>query len=589
MVYNILEVANTHGGNFEYMISLIDEFKEFDQNTGIKFQPFKYNEIALPDFSWYHVYKELFFSSEQWAKIISKASKHKDIWIDVFDIYSIKIIKENFDKIYGFKFQASVLFNKDVITELSKLNLVNKKIILNISGYEIIEIKKLVSKFKLLFGKAEILLQIGFQGYPTKIDDSGLAKVKIIKSKFDNQLVFADHIDAELEDALWLPVIANILGVNIIEKHVKHSMLHTKYDYYSSLAIDRYKDYIKILNRYNLLSSMDFITNEEKVYLKKSDQIPILKINKHKGELLCWDDFNFKRTDEIGLNTRELEKMLTNGYYLAVNKLKDDTITKQDINKATIATIIAVRLKSSRLEKKALKKIGKLSSIEYCVKNALKFENVNHTIIATSNLDQDQELENYTYGEQVLFHRGDPDDVIKRYLDIIRELKINVIVRVTGDMPFISNDILQILLKSHFKTGADYTVAREAAVGTNLEIINAVALEEVQEHFPNADYSEYMTWYFQNNPEHFKLNFVDLPKNLIRDYRLTLDYEEDLIMFNKINDYFEENKLDYNINSLFDFLDKNDDVSTINSKLTLKYKTDKELIETLNKVTKIPT
>ncbi|MCB0460967.1 MAG: hypothetical protein KDC74_13270, partial [Flavobacteriaceae bacterium] len=90
MVYNILEVANTHGGNFEYMISLIDEFKEFDQNTGIKFQPFKYNEIALPDFSWYHVYKELFFSSEQWAKIISKASKHKDIWIDVFDIYSIK-------------------------------------------------------------------------------------------------------------------------------------------------------------------------------------------------------------------------------------------------------------------------------------------------------------------------------------------------------------------------------------------------------------------------------------------------------------------------------------------------------------------
>lgn len=587
MVYNILEVANTHGGNFDYMISLVDDFKEFDQNTGIKFQPFKYDEIALPDFSWYHVYEDLFFSPKQWENIITNAANHKDIWIDVFDAYSIEIIKENFDKIYGFKLQASVLYNKNVIAKLSKLNLENKKIILNISGYEIIEIKKLVSSFNSLFKKAEILLQIGFQGYPTKIDDSGLVKIKIIKSKFDNQLVFADHIDAEFEDALWLPVFAVTMGVNIIEKHVKHSKLVTKYDHYSSLTKDKYKDYIEILNRYMLLPTMDFITSEEKIYLEKSDQIPVLKIDKNKGDLLSWDDFTFKRTDEIGLNTRQLEKMLDNRYYLASNKSKNDTIAKEDLNKATIATIIAVRLKSSRLEKKALKKIGRLSSIEYCVKNALKFENVNHTIVATSNLDQDQELEKYTYGEQVIFHRGDPDDVIKRYLDIIRKLKINVIVRVTGDMPFISNDILQILLKSHFKTGADYTVAREAAVGTNLEIINSEALEKVQRNFPTADYSEYMTWYFQNNPEHFKLNFVDLPQNLVRDYRLTLDYEEDLEMLNKIDEHFVEKGIEFSMSELFNFLDANPDVPKINSKLTLRYRTDQKLIDTLNKVTKI--
>ena len=170
---------------------------------------------------------------------------------------------------------------------------------------------------------------------------------------------------------------------------------------------------------------------------------------------------------------------------------------------------------------------------------------------------------------------------------IIRKLKINVIVRVTGDMPFISNDILQILLKSHFEKGADYTVAREAAVGTNLEIINSEALEKVQLNFPKADYSEYMTWYFQNNPKHFKLNFVDLPLNLIRNYRLTLDYEEDLEMFNKIDKHFVENGIEFSINELFNFLDVNPKISKINSKLTLRYKTDQKLIDTLNKVTKI--
>lgn len=29
---NILEVDNTHGGNFDYVLSLIDEFKEFKKN-----------------------------------------------------------------------------------------------------------------------------------------------------------------------------------------------------------------------------------------------------------------------------------------------------------------------------------------------------------------------------------------------------------------------------------------------------------------------------------------------------------------------------------------------------------------------------
>lgn len=587
MIYNILEIANTHGGNFNYMTSLIEEFKEFDKNTGIKFQPFKYDEIALPDYSWYHVYEELFFTPVQWKKIITQASSHKDIWIDVFDSYSIDIIKNNYKNIYGLKLQASVLYNKNVLNELSDLNLEHKKIILNISGYEIEEIEELINKFNKLFQKAEILIQIGFQGYPTKIEDSGLVKIKEIQSKFTHQLVFADHIDANDEDSIWLPIFAVTQGVNIIEKHIKHSNLETKYDHYSSLSIEKYKEYIDRLNKYISLFDKNFISNEEKMYLDKSEQIPILNKDKIKGNLLSWEDFDFKRTDEIGLNTRQLERLIENGYYLTQNKTKNSTILKEDLSKVTIATIIAVRLKSSRLKKKALKKIGDFTSIEYCVKNALQFENINHTIIATSNLESDLELENYTYNKDVIFHKGDPDDVIKRYIDIIRKLKINIIIRVTGDMPFISNDILQILLKSHFKTGADYTIAKGAAVGTNLEIINAEALEKVQRYFPAADYSEYMTWYFQNNPEYFKLNFVKLPNELVRDYRLTLDYEDDLIMFNKIEEHFKENKIEYSIIEMYKYLDKNPDIVKINSSLTLTYKTDQNLIDTLNKVTKI--
>jgi len=43
-----------------------------------------------------------------------------------------------------------------------------------------------------------------------------------------------------------------------------------------------------------------------------------------------------------------------------------------------------------------------------------------------------------------------------------------------------------------------------------------------------------MTWYFQKNPEYFKLNYVTLPDELIRDYRVTHDYPEDLSMFEAV-------------------------------------------------------
>ena len=58
-------------------------------------------------------------------------------------------------------------------------------------------------------------------------------------------------------------------------------------------------------------------------------------------------------------------------------------------------------------------------------------------------------------------------------------------------------------------------------------------------------------------------------------------------MFNKIEEYFLEKNIDYNIDELYKYLDSNPEIVKINSHLTLKYKTDVKLIETLNKYTKI--
>ena len=95
-----------------------------------------------------------------------------------------------------------------------------------------------------------------------------------------------------------------------------------------------------------------------------------------------------------------------------------------------------------------------------------------------------------------------------------------------------------------------------------------------------------MTWYVLNNKEHFKVNDVYLPSHLVRNYRLTLDYKEDLMMFNILYKKLSEKGLNINLQNIFKVLDKNKKISKINIKKKLIFKTNKKLINYLNKKTK---
>ncbi len=585
--YQILEIANTHGGSIEYLLSLIDEFKDFN-GYGVKFQPLKPDRIATKDFAWYSVYEELFFDLEEWRTIIDRANQTKEIWLDIFDTYGVEVFNLNRDKTKGIKLQASILYNEAVLSELEHVKADKHFLIINVSGLEIEQIRERLTSIQNKLNPLEIWIEVGFQAYPTELADCGYVKIDILKKEFSNKIVFADHADGKSDDAIWLPIFAVMNGADVVEKHILHSALETKYDHYSSIDYKKYGIFIQKLQSYIELRGKPFINSREEHYLATGIQIPISKKNIPSGSLLSLkEDLDFKRSGKAGLNTLEIKELQKSMHILSKSVDAQETFRLEDFKKANIATIVACRLKSTRLSKKALLKIGNLTSVERCIQSCLNFSDVNYTILATSDLESDSELESYKYDSSVIFHKGDPEDVIRRYLGIANALKIDVIVRITADMPFVSREIVDILLKSHFETGADYTTSVTAAVGTSTEIINVSALNTIKDYFPNAEYSEYMTWYFQNNPEHFKLNFVNLPENLIRDYRLTLDYQEDLDMFNEIQAYRDKNNSQGSLSDLFKFLDSHPEIASINSHLTLKYKTDPVLIETLNRATKI--
>ncbi|STX51396.1 putative glycosyltransferase [Legionella busanensis] len=584
----IIECANSHDGNSKKLISLVNTIANFDYpNKSIKLQVFSPDTLALQDYPYYKIYQEISFKPLFWNQIIEE-SKEKigKVWLDIFDLFGIEILKNNIDFIDGIKLQASVLQNYEVKAGLKKINLCNLRLLINISGYDLNDISNFVSEFKLLNFK-EIILQLGFQSYPTEISSTALQKIKVIQSCFNNRICIAEHSDANESYSIDLPIYALAYGCKLIEKHICLDRKNTIYDYFSSLEPHEFILLFKKINNWLHASTGPFINEAEKTYLANSIQIPITKRNIESKKFINNKDFLFRRTSQLGLSLNEIKKIQEKKMIIKTVVPIGKTITEDMFKKAKIGVVVGCRLKSSRLKRKALLPIGGQPSIEMCLENCLKIPCQNIVVLATSNLSEDEELKKFTLNDKVQFFQGDPNDVLSRYVAAAEKYDLDVIIRVTGDCPFISPEIAEILLNSHFEAGADFTMTLDAAIGTSCEIINVQALQTVLFHLGSAPYSEYMTWYFKNNPEIFKLNYVNLPDKLVREYRLTLDYVQDLEMFEALCRVIKEKKLPRTIESIFKILDENPDLVSLNASIQPKYKADEALIRELDLNTKI--
>ncbi|OGN22698.1 MAG: hypothetical protein A2916_02255 [Candidatus Yanofskybacteria bacterium RIFCSPLOWO2_01_FULL_41_67] len=162
---------------------------------------------------------------------------------------------------------------------------------------------------------------------------------------------------------------------------------------------------------------------------------------------------------------------------------------------------------------------------------------------------------------------------------------LDIAIRVTGDCPIVSYEMAEFILQRHFEKGNDYTGPKAFAVGQNSEIYSVNTLKRVLEYLGDARHSEYMTWYMLTNKDIFQVDMAELPKEWVRNYRLTLDVQEDLDMFNAL---FEKLGIkEPSIKNVFDVIDKNPRIHELNDAIGLKYKTDQKLIDLLTRETKI--
>jgi len=490
--YLLFEIANSCAGSSKSIQKLIDSLPGTSlhpapphKNVGIKFQVYKYDEIALSDYEWYPVYKQTFINAQNWKKIFTHAkSKGFDIWIDVFDLYSVEVLKSNLNLVTGIKLQSSVLNNLKVLTALSETIRGSKtKVMLNVAGRDLSNIRELLADIKSNYFDNEIILQAGFQGYPTDKEDLTVSKVGILKSEFpETTISYADHVDGSSPLAFDIPVFAVLAGAEHIEKHVCLDRKNTKYDFQS--AIEPYECELLIykINEAEKILGTKLIPDKEANYLKTTIEKPITSVPAKSSDVINFKNFDFRRTGQEGLTVAEIKDFMKKRYVLAKDIKIGKTITKSNLKKAKIGVIIACRMKSTRLKHKATLPIQDLASIERCILNAKKIKSADEIILATSTLPEDQVLKKYALKHKIHFFAGDPEDVMLRYLGVAEKYKLDVIIRVTGDCPIVSYEMAEFLLQRHFEKGNDYTGPKEYCTGQNSEVYNVNTLKSIIEY-----------------------------------------------------------------------------------------------------------
>jgi len=237
--------------------------------------------------------------------------------------------------------------------------------------------------------------------------------------------------------------------------------------------------------------------------------------------------------------------------------------------KEQVGILIAVRMKSSRLPKKATRDIIGKPMINHLIERMKRVKNASKIVICTSTHPDDKILLNIADEENVLKYAGSELDVMKRFIEAADENNLKYIVRVTGDNPMTDPGNIDSMIKTHIDGEFDFTKSEYLPIGANAEVISLSALKTAYQLAEDTQLTEYMTAYLLR-PDIFKIHMYinnDIFYKNRYKIRLTVDYDEDLQLMNIIYTALYKKFPNFSIREVLEFIDMNPKIVDMNINL----------------------
>jgi spore coat polysaccharide biosynthesis protein SpsF len=233
-----------------------------------------------------------------------------------------------------------------------------------------------------------------------------------------------------------------------------------------------------------------------------------------------------------------------------------------------IGIIIQARIGSSRLQNKVMIDIEGKPLLWHVVERCKK-SNVDEIIIATSKNSENDVIEKFCKSNNFTCFRGSEEDVLNRYYEVAKKFNLDIIVRVTGDCPLVSPELINEIIMKFNKEKVDYmsnVVKRSFPRGLDVEIFLFSALEKANRKVKEKFQREHVTPFIYNNHELFRIAHLIAKGPLNRpDIRICVDTEEDLKLVKIIYAELYEGGV-IPIKEVIKFLNKNPRLLNLNLK-----------------------
>jgi len=197
-----------------------------------------------------------------------------------------------------------------------------------------------------------------------------------------------------------------------------------------------------------------------------------------------------------------------------------------------VIAIIQARIESERLPGKVLMELpfdnGK-PILKWITDSIKSSKYIDKCIVATSENKENDQIEEFCNKNELQCFRGSEEDVLSRFITIVKNEASDVVIRLTGDNPILDIGILDKVINEHIDSDSNYTSTLGLPIGMNFEIISGQAFLSINGKV-TQDEKEHVTLYFKKRDEFIKQSILLSEDEELNNLRVTVDYPEDFLV-----------------------------------------------------------
>lgn len=227
--------------------------------------------------------------------------------------------------------------------------------------------------------------------------------------------------------------------------------------------------------------------------------------------------------------------------------------------------ILQARMGSSRLPGKVLLPLEGRPTVQRVYDRILHCKRVDRIIVATTNKQEDNVIEELFNSLNVQVFRGSSEDPLDRYYNAANYFGVGHIVRVMADCPLVDPNIVDQVIEHYFEGKYDFChLVGNFPTGLDTTVFSFNTIKMASKLATKQSEREHITPYITNNEKQFRIGRYEKFRDLFH-HRWVMDHPEDYKLIQEIYKNLNSGHNIFTSEDIFKLLKTRPDLMKINS------------------------